>query len=650
MVRFAQVPVKPEAKQRPDLAARVAELEAALSHERRTTRALREVGLAIGSVVDLDQILELILSKITEVLDADRATLYLLDEQNQELVSRVVIGDAMQTIRVPVGRGVAGSVARTGKALRVKDAYKDRRFLRDWDVLTGYRTKSILAAPMKNHLGRIIGVVQSLNKKDGDFTDEDESLLIALATQAAVTVDNSRLYLSAIQKNAQLVEIKEQLEHRVRDLNLLFSLESAMARAVSLEDLLRAALQEAIGASDARGGAVLLTDEFTGESTVHFLSQGDDRLRRLVVHPGDGFIGSVRTNGQVAIANRLPQQGSARKLDEALGFETTSAVGAPLEGQDDGVVGAIALYNKEDGRAFTDEDMGLLRLIAANVSTAVQLYQSKRRQERTERLTTIGRLLSSVIHDLKTPMTVISGYVQLMVGADDPKVRGDYSELVLRQFDLVQQMQREVLEFARGEKTILVRKVYLQSFLRAFAQSLAPELEGKPVAFTTEAEDRGVARFDEGKITRALHNLVRNAIDALGEKGGKITVRVRREGGVVVFSVSDTGPGIPKEVQNRLFESFVTSGKKGGTGLGLAIVKKIVDEHGGTVAAETSPKGTTFSFTLPQKDASLPRCPGGAVSARRPRRARAVPAVDGLPASAEGAIPAWSASCDDVAE
>lgn len=93
-------------------------LRAELAHERRVSSVLREVGLAIGSVVNLDQILELILAKITDVVEAERATLYLLDEGRQELVSRVMVGQAVQTIRVPVGQGLAGVAARTGEPVR----------------------------------------------------------------------------------------------------------------------------------------------------------------------------------------------------------------------------------------------------------------------------------------------------------------------------------------------------------------------------------------------------------------------------------------------------------------------------------------------------------------------------------------------------
>ena len=140
---------------------RGSELEAALARETRFGRALREVGLALGATDDLDPLLELILSKITEALEADRATLYLRDEATDELLSQIVHGDEVRTIRLKVGQGIAGQVADTGRPLRIDDAYEDPRFSPEWDVLTGYRTRTILAAPMKNHEGRTIGSCRS---------------------------------------------------------------------------------------------------------------------------------------------------------------------------------------------------------------------------------------------------------------------------------------------------------------------------------------------------------------------------------------------------------------------------------------------------------------------------------------------------------
>ena len=578
---------------------RLAEAEASLAREMRVSKALREVGSALGTTLDLDQLLELILDKITEALEADRATLYLLDESNDELVSRIAQGEDVRSIRLKIGHGIAGHVARTGKPMQVRDAYKDPRFSPEWDMLSGYRTRSILAAPMKNHLGKTIGVVQVLNKKHGEFTAEDEDILAALATQAAVSIDNSRLFMSVTQKNIQLVDTKEQLEHRVRDLKLLFDLERAMARATSLEELVMAVLGEAMRACEARMGGVALRDPEDGTGTLYVVDERSKKMKRLP-YPGDaGLIGWAIRHDEVLVTSDAQ---SDPRRDAALDGQAKTAMAVPLEGEHESPMGAIAIYNKRAGRAFTEEDRGLFELIVANASTAVLLQLSREAREREERLTTIGRLLSGVIHDLKTPLTVISGYVQLMQVAADAAQRSKYAELILRQFDLIGAMQREVLEFARGEKSVLVRKVYLQNFFEDVRVQLEADLARRGIELVVDVQERGTARFDEGKMLRAIHNLARNAAEAMGAKGGgKLVIKVTRDkdNKDLVVSVSDTGPGIPKEIEHRLFQSFVTSGKKGGTGLGLAIVKKIAEEHGGTISVQSSSRGATFKLRIP---------------------------------------------------
>jgi signal transduction histidine kinase len=248
-------------------------------------------------------------------------------------------------------------------------------------------------------------------------------------------------------------------------------------------------------------------------------------------------------------------------------------------------------------------------LIAAPASTAIHLQLSREARAHEERLTTIGRLLSGVVHDLKTPLTVISGYVQLMQAADKREVREEYAEHALKQFEHIGAMQRDVLEFARGEKNVLIRKVYLATFFDDVREQLQTQLARQGVELVIQLADRGTARFDEGKILRVIHNLARNAAEAMGSKGGKFTIRVAREKPksaeeTLVLSFSDTGPGIPKEIEHRLFQSFVTSGKKGGTGLGLAITKRIAEEHHGTIRVRSTQRGATFEMRLPQ--AALP--------------------------------------------
>jgi len=576
----------------------------ALRHERRVSAALREVGVALGTTFDLDDLLELILSKLTELVEADRATLYLLDEANKELVSRLMVGDTVRSVRMKVGHGIAGIVAQTGKSIRIRDAYTDPQFERDWDLLTGYRTKSMLAAPLKNHLGRTIGVIQVLNKLNGsEFTSEDEAILSTLSTQAAVAIDNSRLFLSLIQKNKQLLDTTEQLERKLQDLSLLFELERRTARATTLEELASAVLGQCALSCEARGAALLLSEEESGDLVEYvFDGKNPGSLRRIGVKSREGFLGASMAENAIfslGAADSDPRWNAS--VEGNFGFPVTSVLAVPLDG-DSAPLGAIGLFSHEGDGTFDEADESLMRLVSANVSTAVRLFNANKSRERSERLTSIGRLLSQVIHDFKTPMTVISGYTQLMADADDRKTRHEYSEEILKQFDVLTAMQREVLEFARGERTIFVRKVYLNKFFADIRRQLTLEVSGLPIELVFQVDQKLVARFDEGRLARVVHNLARNAIEAMGERGGVLTIGARMDGPELLISVADTGPGIPQAIEGQLFQSFVTMGKAGGTGLGLAIVKKIVEEHGGTVSVRSSPAGATFEIRLPQSE------------------------------------------------
>jgi signal transduction histidine kinase/putative methionine-R-sulfoxide reductase with GAF domain len=582
------------------------ELLAALRHAERVSQALQDVGIALGTTFDLDDLLELILSKLTELVEADRATLYLLDEANNELVSRMVVGQQVRSIRMKVGHGIAGLVAESGRAIRVRDAYSDPRFERDWDVLTGYRTSSILAAPLKNHVGRTIGVIQILNKRDADeFTTEDEAILSALSTQAAVAIDNSRLFLSLIQKNKQLLDTKGELERRLRDLSLLFELERATGRATSLEDLALPLLSLSAKTTEARGTALLVAEEESGDLVQYVYDSAlPDQLQRIGVKAGEGLLAAAMSRDEVlrlAPGSRSPD--FHPRVEGSLRFAVDAALVLPLEGET-APLGAIALFGTTGSRAFTKEDESLMHLVGANVSTAVRLFFASQARERGERLTSIGRLLSQVIHDFKTPMTVISGYVQLMAEAGDSKKRHEYAEEVLKQFDSLSSMQREVLEFARGERTLFVRRVYLHKFFGDLRRQLELELNGLPIELKLNVDTKVVARFDEARVARAVHNLARNAIEAMSAKGGVLTLKSKLVDSELLISVADTGPGIPQAIEGRLFQSFVTMGKEGGTGLGLAIVKKIVEEHGGRVNVKSSSKGSTFELRLPQPQAA----------------------------------------------
>lgn len=589
-----------------DPARRVSDLEEHLRQQCRVSMALRDIVLALGTPADLDNVLRRVLEKAADLVDAERATLYLTEETTGNLVSRHTTGAEVETIRLAVGHGIAGSVVESGCPVRVRDVYDDPRFDRTWDELTGFRTRSTVAVPMKNHAGHTIGVLQALNKRGADeFSSDDEDLLGSIAAQAATSIDNARLFESALQNNEKLKRAQEQLERKVAHLKLLFELENAMASAASESELVGVALVKTVGATKARAGGALIAGE-GAEPLTSYVLQGDSpqeliarRATRL-----DGVLGyATRERAEVNLEDIGDGPSGLSADDMERGLAVRSVLAVPLVTEGGLTAGALALYDRTDAAAFSQDDLELVRLVAVNLTTAISLQRAREQREKSDQLSTIGRLMAGVMHDLKTPLTVISGYVQMLAPTEDGLLRNEYAVIVLKQLDRITAMQREVLAFARGERSLLASRVHLPDFFRDLRQQIEREILGRPVTFELRASDCGAARFDETKMTRVFHNLMRNAIEAMGDAGGTIGIDVTREGDDLIFSVRDTGPGIAAEIEGSLFESFVTTKRgdeTGNAGLGLAIVKKIVEEHGGSICVKSSDRGACFAIRLPQ--------------------------------------------------
>lgn len=177
--------------------------------EMEKLRNLMEASKALNSTLDLGRLLDIILETALATTGGDRGTVYLVDRGKQELWSIILKGNQQVTIRLPLGRGIAGYVAASGDTLNIPDAYLDPRFNPDVDRQTGYRTKTILCMPMRNKDGEIIGVFQLLNKRSGPFTEEDEAFLQALSVHASLALENARHYedekaLAAIREEVRL--------------------------------------------------------------------------------------------------------------------------------------------------------------------------------------------------------------------------------------------------------------------------------------------------------------------------------------------------------------------------------------------------------------------------------------------------------------
>ena len=571
-----------------------------LATERSKVDAIQQIAGALGSTLDLDALLHLIVDKITVLMKAERSTLYLLDRASRQLWTKVIQADEVREIKLNPGQGVAGWVAENGRSANITDAYADSRFAPDVDQKTGYRTRSILCVPFRDNKGEMVGVVQVLNKQAGlHFSEEDEELLGALVGQASVAVQNGQLYAAVVEKNRVLRDTQRELERRVRELDLLLNLEQHIHGFAEVEELLESLLPRVANLVGARAAAVLLCG---GTNLVGYAGDaGPVPSFVSVTLPVDAI---PQDDLRGTTAHRVDDLQSCwdaeRRLVGALGLPLEGLVRAPFPRTQSVPSGYIEFVNPDRAHGPGSDHVRLAQIIAGRIAHAIETARVLEQRSKERRLTAIGTMLSGLVHDLRAPMTIISGYTQLVAEGTDEE-RQEYAGRVMHQLDLMSGMIGEVLAFARGETTLLVRKVYLHRFVKDISESLRHEFAGTGVELTVEDNYRGIAYFDEAKLRRVFHNLARNAAQAM-RGSGQFRISVDSVEQSLVLTFSDTGPGIPAQMRGRLFELFASAGKSQGTGLGLAIVKRIVDEHGGRIECESEPgKGTAFRVTLPLK-------------------------------------------------
>ncbi len=229
------------------------------------------------------------------------------------------------------------------------------------------------------------------------------------------------------------------------------------------------------------------------------------------------------------------------------------------------------------------------------------LRKTQRELLDAERLATIGRMASSISHDLRHSLAAVMANAEFLCETKlTPSQREDlYAEIRIAVNQMTELIE-SLLEFSRTRQSL--RPAYgdvrhaVEDAIKAVKAH--PEYQGIRVRVTSEGSTEGW--FDFKKLERALLNLLLNACEAVPGDGGKVEIELRRNGENLEIRVTDNGPGIADSVRDRLFEPFVSHGKENGTGMGLAVVQKIVQDHGGDVAVEqTSAAGTTFRIKLP---------------------------------------------------
>lgn len=238
------------------------------------------------------------------------------------------------------------------------------------------------------------------------------------------------------------------------------------------------------------------------------------------------------------------------------------------------------------------------------------LAEAQSRVVGSERLAAIGRLVAMVVHDLRTPLSLVRSAASelLREGEADRETREELAREVISEVERMQRMCQELLEATRaGEGRAHLHE---ESIDEVAESALAPIVEDASrcgIVVMTDLTSGVRVSLDEDRLRRALQNLFVNALEAMPE-GGTLRVTSLAEPDAVTLCVADTGVGIPAEIVDSVFDPFVTVGKARGTGLGLAIVKKVVEDHGGSITVDKPEGGgTAFRLRFPRgADASRP--------------------------------------------
>ncbi len=217
-----------------------------------------------------------------------------------------------------------------------------------------------------------------------------------------------------------------------------------------------------------------------------------------------------------------------------------------------------------------------------------------------ERLSLIGRMASTILHDMKNPMSTIGGYAQLIkMKKNSTEQLAKYADIISKQVIQFTTMTQDLLSFAQGGEQMRLRSVQMAGYLHECCDSLVLKFEEQGIVFERDLNFTGEARIDNGRFFRVMENIANNALDVLDGKGHFTIHSQEVETGVRII-LEDDGRGMSDEIKANAFKEFYTFGKRRGTGLGLAIVKRIVDEHDGIISIESEEGvGTKFIIDLP---------------------------------------------------
>ena len=523
--------------------------------------AIVNAGAAVQRGRDLDGVLDRIIREAEALLDAEGASVFLVDEDGSlhAPVATGQGGELLRDLKLKKGEGVVGWVAEHAEPQVVEDAQKDRRFAKHVDKATRSSTRSLVAVPILVDEGRVLGVLEVINRRGGGrFHAGELPVLQALALLAGVAIENARLV--------------EGLTERARRLNaevLQANVETTEAKN-RLESVLFA-MEDAVIAADENGLITLCN------RAAQFLTFG--LLKRDVLG--------------LALHDALPHPAVAEGLLQVRGSLTPLTVEIDLGSGDERRAYAVVLTPIKDLEGYLTGFVTVLRDIT--------------RFRELERMKTA--FLNTVSHELRTPITSIRAFSELMAKRQaDPEKSREWSGVINEEAERLNRLIDDLLDVSRiesGKKLSVVRRpVELKPLIARTLALFGKDAATHPIELAMD-EELTLAEVDADRLVQILANLLSNAIKYSPQGGGvELSVRFSPPENMRI-EVRDHGLGLKPDDQANIFQKFYRvegahmNGIRG-TGLGLSITKYLVEAHGGEMGVDSEfGRGSKFWFELP---------------------------------------------------
>jgi signal transduction histidine kinase len=575
----------------------------------RESNALTEISRALSETerVGSDKVLQLIVdSALNLIQQAEESVIHLVDLDSEALIPKAISGFESRSKtstkwRIGLKQGVAGHVMETGETVNIGDIRVSPLYMVK-GMAPSYR--SLMVAPVHSE-GKPIGTLSVQSNQVNAFSGHDVELLNALSIQAAIAIENTRLF--------------ENIQQRLKEVNALYRTSRGLAASMETDQLFKdvvSLLQQNFGYYHVQ---MYLLDFVTGDYVLKAASgaMGAKMLAQSFHLPrGIGIVGYVTETAAPFVTNNVNDVVFFYRNPLLPDTQSELTVPIKLEGK---VVGVLDIQQTPPHR-LTNGDLELMMAVADQLSVALQrvgLYENLEnalQQEKTirsqllqnERLALVGRLLASVSHELNNPLQAIQNALFLLRDEATLSTQGQQDlDIILAETERMATLIERLRSAYRPIRIKDFQLIQLNTLLEDVHTLIATHMRHKQIAFEFIPEPSlpNIPGISD-QIRQVALNLFLNAVEIM-QPGGRLTVQTCNlpEQKEVLFIVRDTGPGIDAEILPRIFEPFITS-KHTGTGLGLTITRDIIEQHHGHISADNHPGGgAIFRVWLPVDEA-----------------------------------------------